>query len=481
MKKMKKIFALLLALAMVLGMTTTAFAADGIVGNSDDTGSITVANVENNLTVKAYPIAMAQYDETTGAFIGYSNPYDLDDIEDPTQAELAAIAATVTGGTELVWDATNSVYTKDGMAVGMYLICVTGSETVVYNVAVASIQYLNNDGINQIKPGQVDMVKNGTTWVKKSDAPDVDKYMLEDGNKVDGNTVDIGDIVNYEVSINPVPNYGGNFPVLNVVDTLEDGLAYQNDLVVKVGETTLTKGTHYTLDVKDQVITVDFVVNGKYTLNEYTGKELIISYTAKLTDKAKVDFNEDENVNTAVLTYSKDSKTEGNNGTKTVSTYTATFDITDNVLKTTEDGKALAGATFEVYTDADCKKVYRNEVITNSLVTDAEGRIELVGLDEGTYYLKEIAAPDGYSVNTTVYEIKITATHTETGEIDTWTVEAKPYGSTDAATSTLTIVNTKLSALPSTGGIGTTIFTIGGCAIMIAAAFFFFVSRRKEA
>ena len=87
------------------------------------------------------------------------------------------------------------------------------------------------------------------------------------------------------------------------------------------------------------------------------------------------------------------------------------------------------------------------------------------GLDVGTYYFKEVVAPDGYSINEqdSLIEIK---------------KEVEESNVTVAGSTTMT--DTKLASLPGTGGIGTTIFTIGGCIIMIAAAAFYFLSRKKE-
>ena len=90
------------------------------------------------------------------------------------------------------------------------------------------------------------------------------------------------------------------------------------------------------------------------------------------------------------------------------------------------------------------------------------------GLDEGTYWFKETKAPSGYSINAAGKQVTITLpTAKDDGKLENVSVGA-------------TLTDTKLSALPSTGGIGTTIFTIGGCAIMIAAAFLFFASRKKN-
>ena len=121
--------------------------------------------------------------------------------------------------------------------------------------------------------------------------------------------------------------------------------------------------------------------------------------------------------------------------------------------------------------------------------SDANGQIHFSQLKKGTYYLKELTAPDGYSVNTHVYTVVIDTTYNNDGTLATWSVKIDDKTSTFTLNNEGTwekvknethIVNTTLSSLPSTGGIGTTIFTIVGCGIMIAAAGLFFASRRKE-
>ena len=89
------------------------------------------------------------------------------------------------------------------------------------------------------------------------------------------------------------------------------------------------------------------------------------------------------------------------------------------------------------------------------------GTVKVEGLNEGTYHFTETKAPAGYSINAEGVDA---------------TIEESTEHNVSVATS---INDTKLSALPSTGGIGTTIFTIGGCAIMIVAAGLFFATRRK--
>lgn len=501
MSKIKKVLAMVLTLAMVMAMGMTSFAADNIIGNSDDRGSITVKGIDadtGNVVVKAYPIVTAKYDKN-GNFEGYENTYGLDDIENPTVDELSAIAARndLGEGTTLKLDGDSYVATE--LPVGMYLISVTGAESTVYNVAVASINYVNNKGENAITPGEVTMVTNGEAWVKKSGVPTIDKYI--GSTDINGNNVNIGDTIKYTLDVTPIPNYEGEFPKLNVVDTLGNGLDYvETSLKVNVVDgdtkTELTQGTHYTLGVAGREITVNFVVGGEYKLNDHVGKKIEITYDATLNNSAAL--NENANPNDVVLNYTKDSKTQGNDGTDTDRTYTYTFEIdgiatgtTGIITKKGEDNfkDALPGAVFELYRDKECTNKYENDVFDGSVTSDGAGQLEMTGLAAGKYYLKEVAAPDGYSVNTHVFEVIISATHNADGTLKTWSVT---IDGTVAATFTINndgpvevvkpgfdIKNTKLANLPGTGGIGTTIFTIGGCLIMIVAAALFFASRKK--
>ena len=173
---------------------------------------------------------------------------------------------------------------------------------------------------------------------------------------------------------------------------------------------------------------------------------------------------------------------------KTNTLYTAKITMT----KTGDTSAKLEGAGFVVYR-VDGEKTYyalvvkdtsksNNEYVVtgwtenfetakaenNLVMTDSEGKVVVRGLDDSyTYKFKEVKAPEGYSVNTD-------------DSIATWdaSTDEKPQ-TPDKRTGTASMTDTKLSALPSTGGIGTTIFTIGGCAIMIVAAGLFFATRRK--
>ena len=512
MKNIKKILALLLASTMVFGMGLTTMAAtpgtDGKYGTADDRGTITVNGIdsETDLKVTAYQIVKADYDSTSGRFTGYSTVYpgvnpaiDLTpdrngNIEITLEQLNAIIAADKVAGTAYSMTETNGKFTAT-VPVGSYLVVVEGAETKIYSPMVVSVSYINSNGTNAIDEGTVVTVSDGNAWVKESSVPAISKVEEDAIGNTDndfdyGNSIDAGNNVKYTVTIAPVPYYGGDYPVLNVVDTLDAGLTPVADetsgaiVTVKVGEATLIKDTDYTeaYDAAKNEITVNFVVNDQYMLNNYQGQDVEITYQATLNTDATM--NEVANVNTAVLNYTYDSKAEGRDGSDEESTYTYTFDLTDKLMKTDETSQALSGATFELYTDQACTKKYTNAFSNTdgNYVSDTDGKIAIKGLEAGTYYLKETKAPAGYSVNTTVYKIKVVAAYQKTNAADAqcgmlteWAIEVD-----NVAVNSLTIPNTKLASLPSTGGVGTTIFTIVGCAVMVVAGSYLVVSRRKE-
>lgn len=548
MKKLKKLFAVMLSLIMVLAMGITSFAAtpgdDGKYGTADDRGTITVKGVESTATVMAYKVIEAQYGNNGGSFSGYNSLYPSVIANDRLQADLDITRDDL----NKLADAVNADTTKTAISMayangswtatvkpGTYLVLVTNAETNIYNPMVVSVYYTNEDGTtNDLHEGELKIEEGGAT-AKVSGQPKVDK-VITSGNGTDkGNSANVGDTVSYKVSVNPVPNYNGTNPKLNVVDTLDKGLQYTDEslnVVVKGANTdgtdkALVAGTDYTFTPSTKggktVLTVDFVVGDKYTLNAYAGKVVEITYNATLTSDATL--NDNANVNDVTLNYTRDSKTEGNGETDNDKTYTYTFDIDGNATGTTgiinkkgdktEDKDGLNGATFALY---KAEQLNANgsfegdpyKTTTSETQGDKKGQLHFTGLAAGTYYLQETAAPNGYSVNTTIFKVVIEASYYQKGEtlpkdkevgmLKSWTVkvgeginatgdalkEVANFTVNNEGTMTraenggMNIQNTSISSLPSTGGIGTTIFTIVGCGIMIAAAGLFFASRRKE-
>lgn len=525
MKKMRKIFAVLLTLAMVLAMSMTAFAASSTssnnpaTGTTADRGTITVSGIdatETSITVKAYQIIKANYDNG-GKFSGYKSLYPTI-IPDPTDdvtvtaAQLGNIIATNPKAADTEYSMTttdNSTYTAT-VPVGSYVVVITGAENKIYNPVVVSVVYKNKDGQTVMDFNNVDVVANGNAWVKVSDHPDLNKVIVDGANEVKGNTANIGDTVSYKLTTT-IPYYGGKYPVFNIVDNL-DGLTYANNLKVQVeGVDLSTEKYTVTPETITNTMTINFVVNGAYTLNEFQGKTLTVTYDATVNDQAHI--NQNANTNSATLNYTKDSKVEGGDTSDNDKTYTYTYDIDAAVegSVTTEiltkygkkaDGtkEKLPGAEFTLYTNERCTNVYTNSVFTmGKVTTDANGNMPINGLKAGTYYLKETKAPATYTLNDTVYTIVIEQALDNDGKLTSWSIkingatiadsngnkseftvsyEGEKITVSDAKNETQ-IMNTKISNLPSTGGIGTTIFTIAGCLIMVTAAGLFFASRKR--
>lgn len=519
MKKMKKILAVIMAAAMIMGLGITTMAApsngdDGKFGTSDDTATISVSGVESGCTVKAYQIIEAKYENAGGLFSGYAAKY----VTDPAIAITPGASVTISqeqmdqlekmnlgNGTPMTWEATTSTYEAD-VAPGTYLVRVTDSETHIYNTMVVSVYYTENSLHEET-------LNVTNAEAKKIEHPDLTKKV--DG--VDGNSVEIGDTVNYEITVDPIPHYSGSYPVFNIVDTLSAGLKYvENSLKVEVENIGEIPG--YESSVSGQIITIDFVKAGSYTLNDYTGKSMTITYSATVNEDATV--NENFNNNDAELKYTKDSKVNSALDPNIIDTdedktYTYTFEIDGDLSGTTNiitkvgskagDTTGLDGAEFTLYkddpdTNPDADVFGRT---TTKEVANKKGQMTFTGLEAGTtYYLKETKAPTGYSLNTKVYTVKIEATYYSSadsssgiteedyGKLKSWVVkvdgaQVASFSVTKDKNSTadidgVEIQNTTISALPSTGGIGTTIFTIGGIVIMVAAAALFFANRRKN-
>lgn len=552
MKKLKKLFAVMLSLIMVLAMGITSFAADDVIGNSDDTAEIKVTGIDSATSVKAYPIIKTTYG-TNGDFNGYEPLYTTDPAIQVTKKEdntleytlsaeqIAQIRARLNTDDAVIMnpkEEESTTYTATA-PLGAYLVVVEGSETSTYNAMVVSTNYKNVYGVNTI-----DLGKN-TAAAKKSTKPTLDKNIKNaDDTTTKHNTVNIGDVINYEVSVDNIPEYTGRYPVFNVVDTLSQGLTFNgDDVTVTVNGTTLRKDIDYKFTKEGQKITINFVdtsltATGKteygYTLNSYKGRNMTIAYSATVNENAKL--NEVGNQNDATLTYSKDStvNNDNNNGTDEKKTHSYTFAIdgsvtgTDSVIpvdvthilnkigeevttievngKEVEVKAALEGAEFTVYTNEACTVRYQQGGVDYPVVrSTAAGQIELKGLAASTYYIKETKAPAGYSVNAKPVKVEITDLEfNDNDELIGWTIKVNndkvasfAYATNEGGKTRFVrsdsirnegtefvngynILNTKITELPATGGIGTTIFTIVGCGIMIAAAGLFFASRRKE-
>ena len=375
----------------------------------------------------------------------------------------------------------------------------------VYNPMIASVYYEvtgSGDNAEVVAPGVGD--KPVLDAEGKWKLVTTDAYVKSSDvtlTKEAETTWNLGDLVEYTVTAT-VPDYSDAYDAENItytiVDTAVSGeLEIQNteENPISVSATGLT-AEDYTLTTTTNTYNIAF--DGDW-IAANANATITITYKAKIVGRivdgvfdgvyANDATGQDAkgHDNTVVLTYTN--TLDGGTDTATACESVYTFKVENKITKTGANGVPLAGALFGIYLDAACTEPYVNMIheehetyktgtVESKLSADGKNAyVNIYGLDLDTYYIKELEAPNGYSLNDTVYAINVSAT--ENDNENTSDTVSDIVITVDGKDS-VSIPNTKINALPSTGGIGTTIFTVAGCGIMIAAAFFFFASRKKE-
>ena len=217
-----------------------------------------------------------------------------------------------------------------------------------------------------------------------------------------------------------------------------------------------------------------------------TGATIVVEYTATLNEKA---LKKDVETNKAYLEYTNNPSGAGTGEpgkTPEVPVYVYDFDLTVDKFDGTknetvnEDSKRLQGATFILYKVEDGNTLYyvqdgatkavtwnENKDKATKFTTNENGKATFEGLEEGTYYLEETKAPDGYNKLKKDVEVVITATYKENGELVNSSAASVHNGQYIQVQS---IANKAGAVLPSTGGIGTTIFYVLGSIMALGAA-----------
>lgn len=290
-------------------------------------------------------------------------------------------------------------------------------------------------------------------------------------------------------------------------DTLSDGITYDKDdnldsvVIESNGKTyNIPKDSlKYTIDTTDLESQNSFVVNipdvkacakdAGFDLND--GATITVTYTAHLNEKAAVNTEggSTSNINKVYLTYSNNPKDESSVGqTPESKVCVYTYQLNNTKLAESEYGVPLKGAGFRLYSDEACAeeqevKLYKKDNFyypikdatdkaqdAVEMFSDEHGQFNVKGLDAGTYYLRETKTPDDYSACADK-KIVISATHTE-------------YNVALSGESNLNnkIINIKAGGitLPSTGGIGTTLFYVVGGGLMVAAIVLLVTKKRME-
>jgi len=516
-------------MVMVLGMSTIAFAAEP---SSDPTGSIEITNPKtdpnaDNTYYDAYKILDMT---TTGAT---SDAGDYTAVAYTINSNWSAFFAAGAPGAGYIVDTNTGDLNEINVNGAKKYINITESNVAAF--AKAAFKYAQE---NNISPTTTQTVAKGATSVKfenlalgyymvyprgasvqsgdytsivsiSNTAPNGKVAQKAEwpgiGKTADDVSVEVGQKVTYTLSSKVPDTTGYNKKYeMTFADTTSAGLTFDgvDSIVVKIGSRTLVKDTDYTVstDTADFAVTIDMLTGNegsktaKYTYND----AITVTYTATVNDQAVTKIDK----NTATLTYNNNPKDDTSKDTtppvvvKTFSSKIVIKKVDGADKKTPLEGakfvlraKTIGQATGDSHeTDLAAGKYYFYDATAKDVkwvtpasekaedlakdttvtvaVTDAQGVADVFkGLENGTYELIEVEAPAGYNLLTTPAEVTVAGS--------------------DADETTLTITtpveNNSGTQLPSTGGIGTTIFYIIGAILVIGAGVVLVTRRRMNA
>ena len=477
MKLSRKILSLVLALAMVMGLATTAFAEEG--GETTTSGSITITNALSGETYNAYQILyLESYDAENNIYAYKANPAWKEWLE--TQEEYVSVDAQ--GYVTWVKDAKAADFAKaakgqlSGKTVAGSVTPTADGSATISNLKLG--YYLVDSTVGALC--ELNTTNPSVEITDKNTKPTIEKKVQEDSDESwgDVNDADIGQTVNFKSTISAKP--GARNYVVH--DKMDAALKFDSVTSITAGDTTLAAGEDYTVVTTglNDGCTFHIVFTQTYLDSITADTNIVINYTAKLTSNAVAGTGY---VNETWLDYGDKQHTEHD----TTTTYTWKLPI----YKYHMDGeakKALAGAEFILYKGSEENRDYakvtegkltgwtKEKAEATKLVSGDDGMIAVEGLDADTYYLEETKAPGGY--NKLAGPVKVDISHTVTDEGAHMTHTLK-QNTTDVAK--VEIENKSGTELPSTGGIGTTIFYVLGSILVIGAVVLLIAKKRMSA
>ena len=475
MKHVKKLLGLLLALTLSLTLCLPAFAANG---TNDNSGSITINNAEVGHTYSIYQVmvlesydtgknayaykahsAWADWLKTQNQYVSIDNQGYITWVGDKSADAIATFAKNalahaksknITPVEEV--NATGTTVSFTGLNLGYYLV-----DTTVGTLC------------------SLDTIIPNVTMEEKNELPGIVKKVKEDSDNSWGeeNTAEIGDTVEFKTTItakNGAQSY-------ELHDVMSEGLTLNDSSIkVQVNNTDLAP-TNYTVKTSGLDDDCDFEIEFAQTyLDTLTADtDIVVTYTAVVNENAKV--HNVPNTNKTKLEFGDEHHYE----TTWKETKTYTFKV--DVVKTDNEKKVLDGVQFKLY-DA---KTGGNEIALVEVsaghyrlakagetgveyITTVNGQLEIKGFDANTsYYLEETKAPDGYHKLAERVEIAVKEANLEAS------VSNGVYQSGGVR-----VENIPGKELPSTGGMGTALFYIGGGVLVVGAAALFVLKKRKD-
>ena len=507
MKHIKKLASLLLVLVMVFALATTAFA-------EETTYSITINNSAKDHTYEAYQIFTGDLSGTTLSNIVWGSGV--------SEAGQTALGDAAAKAETLKTEADAKAFAK---AVAPYLTTAAGSANTVtdgkYVISgLAAGYYLVKDqdgsltGDNDSYTEYIIQVVGNVTATPKSDVPEVQKKFKDINDSTDTTKTDwqdsadydIGDSIPFQLKATLADNVS-SYTTYKVVfhDTLSKGLTYNNDAKVYI-DGTETNGFAVTATVNADGTTLTVSCDDVKALNAVNSSAITVEYTAKLNENAVL--GSAGNPNKVYLEYSnnpnKSESGENHETGKTPEDTVIVFTYQTIINKVDSENKPLTGAAFKL------EKLIKGKdgaadtwtTVKEFTVDETTTSFTFSGLDDGQYKLTETKTPAGYNTIDPIYFV-IEATHDETADAPTlktlnaYLTDANGNKQTEmkdgesvnidlgtvdltAGSITTTVVNKSGSELPSTGGIGTTIFYVLGGVLVLAAVVLLVTKKRMS-
>ena len=531
---MKRVFAAAAAIATVFGLAATTVATANAADNATLTVSTTDAKFAGK-TVNAYKMFSAtvsgdggskavSYTLTdewkpffknstasglTGATDENVNDKANDYVSKLTGNDLVAFATKASNWAQtttnhITANATATV-SKNAATDGKYTAAFTGLDYGYYVVAVPGATLANASG------QYATLVSVGSANVNasiKGDLPTVDKKVQVDGTGKDATDAKIGDTLTFTLT-STIPDMSAyDTYTFNFKDTLSKGLTFGQVNSVKVGDTTLTKDTDYTVstskDSQNNTLLTVAMKDFKAKQQTNVGKTITVTYTATLNKDAVVGGH--GNTNSATIQYSNNPSTGGTGESEPSKVRVFTYGFTVDKYTGDEytDGAArLAGAKFTLAPkngapmsfvqvnagSATANAVYRvakadDTGATTIITTPANGKVDFRGLENGEYTLTETEAPAGYNKLASAIGVKVegqnngTDTTNATVTITYNNDNGSVYDQT-ASNGVIPVRNKSGVVLPGTGGMGTIAFTVIG--VLVIALGVAWTLKRKNA
>ena len=525
---MKKFASILLAAVLVLALCIPAFAYD-INITSDVTGhtyeayqifSGTYAEVNGNATLGDIDWGTGINGDAFLAALKADTTFDTTFDACTTAAEVAAIMTGANWGNDsanaklfakLAGDNLTAVKATSTATTGGYNITnLTDGYYLVQDVNVPEGTDSYTSYILQVIKDQTVTPKVGLPTVTKK-VEENTKYNQDGGFGTGFNDVadyNINDVVDFKL-IGTLPANYADYDTYSYTfhDTQSAGLTFDDTSVVVTAGGTILDAADYAVTVNpDDGHTFDIVIDNLKDIAGLTAaSQIVVTYSSTLNKDAVIGL--DGNPNEVYLEFSNNPNGEGTGTTETDKVIVFTYEL--DVTKVDGAGTAITtGAHFRLYktvegvknyaiVDADDSKITgwtTVETDASDLVSDNDGTFAVIGLDDGDYFLEETQAPAGYNVLTAPIAFSIGATTVNDQDWnaaedagDALTALSIDVGGTvtngnlEDGTVDMDVVNNTGSTLPSTGGIGTTIFYVVGTMLMLGAAILMITKKRMAA